>query len=54
MNIIDGRKLAEKIKAILEDNTLKNKMINSGQKQVRKFSWKKCAQETLEYLKSQA
>ncbi|HFC76657.1 MAG TPA: glycosyltransferase family 1 protein [Candidatus Moranbacteria bacterium] len=44
--------LAEKINNVLDNEKKRNEMIAKGIKQVQKFSWKKCAQETLEYLKS--
>jgi len=44
--------LAEKIKLVLGDEELKRSMIEKGLEQVKKFSWEKCARETLEYIKS--
>lgn len=44
--------LADKIMRVLNDESLRSEMIARGLKQAKKFSWKKCAQETLEYLKS--
>lgn len=44
--------LAEKIKRVLEDEKLRQDLIAKGLKQIKKFSWEKCAQETLDYLKS--
>lgn len=44
--------LADKIWEILNDDTLKHSLIEKGTEQLKKFSWEKCAQETLEYLKS--
>jgi glycosyltransferase involved in cell wall biosynthesis len=43
--------LAEKLKSVLEDNNLRKNMIANGQEQAKKFSWEKCARETLEFLK---
>ena len=44
--------LADKITQVLEDENLRAKMIAKGLEQAKKFSWEKCAQETLDYLKS--
>ncbi|MEI6587839.1 MAG: glycosyltransferase family 1 protein [Candidatus Moraniibacteriota bacterium] len=44
--------LAEKIELVLGDKNLRDEMIRRGSEQVKKFSWEKCARETLEYLKS--
>jgi glycosyltransferase involved in cell wall biosynthesis len=44
--------LAQKIKQILENPELKNSLIQKGLTQLEKFSWEKCAKETLEFLKS--
>ncbi|HAI74449.1 MAG TPA: hypothetical protein DCS28_00905 [Candidatus Moranbacteria bacterium] len=44
--------LAEKIELVLKDENLRNVMIAKGVEQIKKFSWEKCARETLEYIKS--
>jgi glycosyltransferase involved in cell wall biosynthesis len=44
--------LAEKIECVLGDENLRQEMIRKGLLQIKKFSWEKCARETLEYLKS--
>jgi glycosyltransferase involved in cell wall biosynthesis len=44
--------LADKIEKVLEDENLRSEMIAKGLEQIKKFSWEKCARETLEYLKS--
>lgn len=44
--------LAEKIQRVLGDENLRVTMIARGLEQAKKFSWEKCARETLEYLKS--
>jgi glycosyltransferase involved in cell wall biosynthesis len=44
--------LAFELQEILENETLRHDLIERGLEQVKKFSWKKCAQETLEYLKN--
>jgi len=44
--------LADKIKSVLTDENLRNDLIAKGLEQIKKFSWEKCAKETLDYLKS--
>jgi glycosyltransferase involved in cell wall biosynthesis len=44
--------LAEKIERVLSDENLRAEMVRKGTEQIKKFSWEKCARETLEYLKS--
>lgn len=44
--------LAEKIELVLNDENLRSEMIKKGLLQIKKFSWEKCARETLEYIKS--
>ncbi|MFN3301406.1 MAG: glycosyltransferase family 4 protein [Patescibacteria group bacterium] len=44
--------LAGKIKKVLEDQVLREKMITFGLECVKNFSWQKCAQKTLEVLES--
>lgn len=48
----DHSGLADKIERLLADRQLKEEMIKKGKIQKSKFSWEKCAQETLDYLKS--
>jgi glycosyltransferase involved in cell wall biosynthesis len=48
----DPQELAEKIELLLSDEKLRQDLIAKGLEQVKKFSWEKCAKETLEYLKS--
>ena len=48
----DAEDLAEKIKKVLENQELKNQMIQKGLENIKKFSWQKCAKQTLEVLKS--
>lgn len=50
-NARDARELAEKIKKVLADEKLRNELIAKGAEQVKKFSWEKCAAETLEWIK---
>ncbi|MFH0969665.1 MAG: glycosyltransferase, partial [Patescibacteria group bacterium] len=44
--------LAEKIKTIINDESIKNDLTKKGEIQLEKFSWDKCAKETLEFIKS--
>ena len=48
----DHEELAEQIKKILDSPEIKDAMISRGLAQAGKFSWERCARETLEYLKS--
>jgi len=50
----DPSELAGKIKRLLTDEKLRAEMVAKGLEQVKKFSWDKCAQETLKYLKGVA
>jgi len=45
------KELEEKMKKILTDENLKKDLIAKGMEQVQKFSWEKCARETLEFIK---
>jgi len=47
----DPRDLADKIKKLLADDNLRQDMIKKGRLQAEKFSWEKCAKETLDVLK---
>ena len=42
--------IAEKAAAISPETVLRKELIAAGLKQSRKFSWEKCAKETLEAL----
>jgi glycosyltransferase involved in cell wall biosynthesis len=44
--------LAESIEKVLSDEALAEKMIQAGRLQAQKFSWEKCAKETLEFIGS--
>jgi glycosyltransferase involved in cell wall biosynthesis len=44
--------LADKIKELLNSESLRSDLITKGTEQLKKFSWEKCAKETLEFLKS--
>ena len=43
--------LIDCINNLLNDNSLRNKMIEAGYRRVKNFSWKKCAQETSKIYK---
>jgi len=43
-----GKAMAE----LARDKKLREKLSNAGREQARKFSWEKCARETLEVYKS--
>jgi glycosyltransferase involved in cell wall biosynthesis len=45
-------KLVEQVRRLLDDEELQQKIIAKGLKRVDKFSWEKCARETLEVIKS--
>ena len=47
-----NEELAEKIKTVLLDESLRKQMIAKGLEQIGKFSWEKCARETLDWIKS--
>jgi alpha-1,3-rhamnosyl/mannosyltransferase len=47
----DASDMAKKIKNVLTDENLRASHIAKGLEQIKKFSWEKCAKETLEYLK---
>jgi len=40
------------IKKILNDNSLRNKIVEAGYRRLKNFSWKKCAQETSKIYES--
>ncbi|MBP9802619.1 glycosyltransferase, partial [Patescibacteria group bacterium] len=42
--------IADKIDTVLVDENLRRDLITKGLLQSQKFSWSKCAQETLEYI----
>ncbi len=51
----DGKNVADltrKIISILENDDLKKNLIEKGFVQLRKFSWEKCAKETLDFIKN--
>ncbi len=48
----DSSGLERQLRKLLGDERLREEMIEKGLKRVKKFSWEKCARETLEVLKS--
>lgn len=48
----DKRAIAEAMSRILTDANLRKELIAKGLEQVKKFSWRRCAAETLEVIKS--
>lgn len=44
--------IAEKLKRLWSEEELQKKLVLRGEEQLKKFSWDKCAKETLEYIKS--
>ncbi|MFH0979497.1 MAG: glycosyltransferase family 1 protein [Candidatus Roizmanbacteria bacterium] len=46
--------LVEQLKAIKDNNQLRNELIEKGKKRIKEFSWEKCGEQTLEILKQAA
>jgi len=46
--------LTEKMMMLADNNSLKKDLIDKGKEQIKKFSWRKCAEETLEIIKNAA
>lgn len=44
--------IAEKLERLWDDEQLRTELIERGKKQLGNFSWDRCAQETLEYIRS--
>jgi glycosyltransferase involved in cell wall biosynthesis len=51
-NPLDIDDIAEKIKKTLLDNRAKKDLIRKGYKQIKKYSWRKMVEETLEIYKN--
>jgi len=47
----DEKEMAEKIDLLLSDNELREKMGKEARRQAEKYSWKKCAEEILKFVK---
>ena len=48
----DIKDMAEKIDSVISDETLRKDLIQKGQRQLKKYSWEKTAQETLDVYNS--
>jgi len=44
--------LADKIIKVIESEDLRKDLTEKGNEQIKKFSWEKCARETIEFIKS--
>lgn len=44
--------IAEKLERLWSEESLRTELVARGHEQLKKFSWDRCAQETLEYIKS--
>jgi glycosyltransferase involved in cell wall biosynthesis len=51
INPESGEEIAKSLKKIAENSVLREEMIIKGFKQVKKFSWEKCARETLDFFR---
>lgn len=49
-NPLDEKDLLEKMEILLVDKKLRNELIKKGKERIKEFSWKKCAQKTLNLL----
>lgn len=47
----DSGDLADKIKDVIGNGDLRDNLIRKGNEQIKKFSWDKCARETIEFIK---
>ena len=45
--------IANKINLVISNQEIKTKLINAGQQNIKRFSWQKCAEETLNTYKNQ-
>jgi len=50
-NPLDTDDMATKISQVLDDSVLRQKLISNGSKQIKKYSWQKTAEQTLEVYK---
>jgi glycosyltransferase involved in cell wall biosynthesis len=46
------KELADKIRIIVSDTSIRKEYIKKGKKQVQQFSWDTCGKETLEVLQN--
>lgn len=51
VDVQDSKKIAEAILKILNDNNLRQGLIQKGYENIKRYSWDKCARESLEYIK---
>jgi glycosyltransferase involved in cell wall biosynthesis len=47
----DPKKIAEAILRVLNDNNLRRDLISKGYENIKRFSWEKCARETLDFIR---
>lgn len=52
VNALSISDIADKLKLIWSDEKLRAELVAKGYEQLKKFSWDKCARETLEYIQS--
>ncbi len=50
---LDVNSIAESIKRILSSDELRNELITKGKEQVKKFSWERCASQTLKLYRDE-
>jgi glycosyltransferase involved in cell wall biosynthesis len=50
----DTEALEAAIQRVLEDSALRERLIERGRNQVRRFSWNRCAQATMDVYRSLA
>lgn len=50
-NPYSSRNIASKLANVLEESKIKNTLITKGYKNIQRFSWEKCARETLDVYK---
>ncbi len=50
VNPTNPAQIAEAVKRVIDDNLLRDKLIQSGYANVKRFDWEKCARETLKVL----
>jgi len=48
----NSKELTKQLKKLLDNTELQQKMVKRGLKRIKKFSWEKCAKETLKVLKN--
>lgn len=48
----DAGQLAKEIQEVLSNENLRQEMIEKGRQRIKKFSWEKCARETLDFIMS--